>query len=102
MANSSSAKQTKGQDRTDLKRVTAEDALNASDSPSFYGLGKLFDTSSVRCPLVGYLHSEVQEALGIPEAPEGQEWKIFLKAKQGEKGAYWSFYLGLSDIRRDD
>lgn len=68
--------------------------------PAFHSIGAIFQTSSEALPFVGKADATLLEALGL-EAPEGKEWKIFVKAKVSKAGkAYNSVYLGLSDIRR--
>ena len=68
--------------------------------PAFHSIGAIFETSSEALPFVGIADASLLEALGL-EAPEGKEWKIFVKAKTAKSGkAYNSVYLGLSDIRR--
>ena len=68
--------------------------------PAFHSIGAIFQTSSEALPVVGKADATLLEALGL-EAPEGKEWKIFVKAKTSKAGkAYNSVYLGLSDIRR--
>jgi hypothetical protein len=68
--------------------------------PAFHSIGAIFQTSSEALPFVGKADATLLEALGL-EAPEGKEWKIFVKAKTSKAGkAYNSVYLGLSDIRR--
>jgi hypothetical protein len=68
--------------------------------PAFHSIGAIFATSTEALPFVGKADATLLEALGL-EAPEGKEWKIFVKAKTSKAGkAYNSVYLGLSDIRR--
>jgi hypothetical protein len=68
--------------------------------PAFHSIGAIFQTSSEALPFVGKADATLLEALGLV-APEGKEWKIFVKAKVSKAGkAYNSVYLGLSDIRR--
>ena len=77
--------------------TSSETAVKSKD---FYSLGALFETSSDALPFVGKPDASLLEAIGI-EAPEGKEWKIFVKAKVSKAGKpYLSAYLGLSDIRR--
>jgi hypothetical protein len=69
-------------------------------APAFHSIGALFETSSEALPFVGKADDSLLEALGL-EAPEGKEWKIFVKAKVSKGGKpYLSAYLGTSDIRR--
>ena len=80
---------------TPTKKETTEAA-----APAFHSIGAIFETSSEALPFVGKADASLLEALGL-EAPEGKEWKIFVKAKTSKAGkAYNSVYLGLSDIRR--
>jgi hypothetical protein len=66
----------------------------------FHSLGAIFATSSEALPYVGKPDASLLEALNL-EAPEGKEWKVFIKAKISKTGRpYLSAYLGLSDIRR--
>ena len=72
----------------------------AAKEPAFHSIGAIFETSSEALPFVGKADNSLLEALGL-EAPEGKEWKIFVKAKTSKAGKpYNSVYLGLSDIRR--
>ena len=72
----------------------------AAKEQAFHSIGAIFETSSEALPFVGIADNSLLEALGL-EAPEGKEWKIFVKAKTSKAGKpYNSVYLGLSDIRR--
>ena len=67
----------------------------AAKEPAFHSIGAIFETSSEALPFVGKADNS------LLEAPEGKEWKIFVKAKTSKAGKpYNSVYLGLSDIRR--
>ncbi|MCE2843156.1 MAG: hypothetical protein LW689_10465 [Novosphingobium sp.] len=80
---------------TPTKKETTE-----AKEQAFHSIGAIFETSSEALPFVGKADASLLEALGL-EAPEGKEWKIFVKAKTSKAGkAYNSVYLGLSDIRR--
>jgi hypothetical protein len=80
--------------------TTTETTETTKKAPAFHSLGALFETSSEALPFVGKADDSLLEALGL-EAPEGKEWKIFVKAKVSKGGKpYLSAYLGLSDIRR--
>lgn len=82
--------------------ATATQTKTAADpkEPAFHSIGAIFETSSEALPFVGKADNSLLEALGL-EAPEGKEWKIFVKAKVSKAGKpYNSVYLGLSDIRR--
>lgn len=82
------------------KPATAAAATTETQGKAFHSLGAIFETSSEALPFVGKADDSLLEALGL-EAPEGQEWKIFVKAKTSKAGkAYLSVYLGLSDKRR--
>ena len=71
-----------------------------NQAKAFHTLGAIFQTSSSELPYVGVADKELLERLGY-SAPEGKEWKIFLKPKVSKQGRhYLSAYLGLSDIRR--
>jgi len=71
-----------------------------SKEPAFHSIGAIFSTSSEALPFVGKADATLLEAMSL-EAPEGKEWKIFVKAKTSKAGkAYYSVYLGLSDVRR--
>ena len=81
------------------KATTTKTTTDAAE-PAFHSIGAIFQTSSEALPFVGKADNTLLEALGL-EAPEGKEWKIFVKAKVSKAGkAYNSVYLGLSDIRR--
>ena len=72
----------------------------AAKEPAFHSIGAIFGTSSEATPFAGIADNSLLEALGL-EAPEGKEWKIFVKAKTSKTGkSYYSVYLGLSDILR--
>lgn len=75
-------------------------ATQPTSEKAFYAIGAIFETSSEGLPFVGKADTTLIEALGLA-APEGKEWKIFVKAKVSKGGKpYNSVYLGLSDIRR--
>jgi len=79
---------------------TTKTTTTEAKEPAFHSIGAIFETSSEALPFVGKVDASLLEALGL-EAPEGKEWKIFVKAKVSKAGkAYNSVYLGLSDIRR--
>lgn len=79
---------------------TKATSTEAVEGKAFHSIGAIFETSSPALPFVGKADASLLEALSL-EAPEGQEWKIFVKAKTSKAGkAYLSVYLGLSDIRR--
>ena len=83
--------------QTDTTKATSTEAV---EGKAFHSIGAIFETSSPALPFVGKADASLLEALGL-EAPEGKEWKIFVKAKVSKAGkAYNSVYLGLSDIRR--
>lgn len=85
---------------TSKPAATTEASAAATKTQAFHSLGALFETSSEALPFVGKADDSLLEALNL-EAPEGQEWKIFVKAKTSKAGkAYLSVYLGLSDKRR--
>lgn len=75
-------------------------ATTDAKEPAFHSIGAIFETSSEALPFVGKADATLLEAMDL-DAPEGKEWKIFVKAKTSKAGkAYLSVYLGLSDIRR--
>ena len=85
---------------TPAKAKTTDAKTSAPKEQAFHSIGALFETTSEALPLVGKADHTLLEALGL-EAPEGKEWKIFVKAKTSKAGKdYYSAYLGLSDVRR--
>ncbi|MCE2836332.1 MAG: hypothetical protein LW834_05075 [Cyanobium sp. 49614_E6] len=81
-------------------KAAATKASTEQEAPAFHSIGAIFATSSETTPFVGKPDASLIEALGLV-APEGKEWKIFVKAKVSKAGKpYDSIYLGLSDIRR--
>ena len=87
--------------RKSTKASTTEaTSTTEQKAPVFHSIGAIFETSSEALPFVGKADASLLEALGL-EAPEGREWKVFVKAKVSKAGKpYLSVYLGLSDIRR--
>ena len=80
--------------------TTKAKSTEAVEGKPFHSIGAIFETSSEALPFVGKADASLLEALSL-EAPEGKEWKIFVKTKTSKAGkAYLSVYLGLSDIRR--
>jgi hypothetical protein len=65
-----------------------------------HSLGALFATTSENFPFTGIADAKLLEAMRLT-APEGQEWRLFAKAKVSKKGKpFLSVYIGLSDIDR--
>jgi len=79
---------------------TTKSTETTTAEKQFHSIGAIFATSSTTTPFVGMPDDGLLKACNL-EAPEGQEWKIFLKHKISKKGKpYLSAYLGLSDIQR--
>jgi hypothetical protein len=86
---------------TATKTTQATEAAEAAEAKApQYSIGALFATSSTTFPFVGKVDKALLEKLNAT-APEGQEYKLFVKAKVSKSGKpYLSIYMGPSDIDR--
>lgn len=86
--------------RTISTKAAATHDQARSAEPAFHPLGAIFETSSDSTPFVGKADANLLEAFNLV-APEGKEWKIFVRSKTSKAGKpYLSVYPGLSDLRR--